>query len=510
MHSDNMRKNIKILSLFLFFGITILLIMAGIKGKVGETLLYQSSDVKNIEISGPFESSGSTSRYALTEAIVEDKTIILNEQRAKFASPDVAEYNGKYFTLFTPGVSFIGVPFYFIGKILKIPQILTFLSSSIFAIINMGLIIYLGRKFGLGFYASLLSGFLFLFATNALSYSFTFTQHQASTMIILLGTLNALGKRNSVNNIIYGLLYGIGLFIDIPNGLMMLPQVIYILLRHFEIKWGSEKLRLKFSLNYTTILVGLIPILILFGLYNYFLTNSFTQIAQAVGRTEDFSAQAEFVSDSLTQKEFSGYTLETRGLINGLPILLVSNQRGLFYYNSVVVFGLISYILFYRKNHKKIWLLLIFSIVIVNILTYSMHLDPYGGWAFGPRYLIPATALLSIGIGKFFQQNKSFLYYLIPLVICFYGVGVNVLGAMTSTQVPPKVEAVMLLKETPYTYVYNWQLLGEGKISSLLYNALYANKISPEIYVYTYFYICILVVLTLFILIRNERRILYE
>ena len=510
MPSDNMRKNIKILSLLSFFGLTILLILAGIKGKVGETLLYQSSDIKNIEISGPFESSGSTSRYALTEAIVENNTIILNEQQAKFAAPDVAKYKGKYFTLFTPGVSFIGVPFYLLGKIFNMPQIFTFLSSSIFAIINMGLIIYLGRKFGLGFYASLLSGFLFLFATNALSYSFTFTQHQASTMIILLGTINALGNRNSVNNIIFGLLYGIGLMIDIPNGLMMIPQVIYILLKHFGIKMHNEKLNIKLKLNYVTILVGLVPILFLFGLYNYSLTNSFTKIAQAVGRTEDFSTHAEFVSDSQNGEESSGYSLDPRGLINGLPILLVSNQRGLFFYNSVVVFGLISYILFYRKNYKKNWLLLIFSIVCVNIVTYSMHLDPYGGWAFGPRYLIPASALLSVGIGKFFQENKSFRYYLIPLVICFYGVGVNVLGAMTSTQVPPKVEAVMLLKETPYTYEYNWQLLGEGKISSLFYNSLFANKFSPEIYVYSYFYICILIVLSLILLIRNEKRILYE
>ena len=214
---QDMKKTIRNLILFFYLGLVILLILAGVKGKAGGTLINQTYDAMNIEVTGPFESSGSTSRYVLTEAIVEDRTITLNEERARLASPDVVEYQGKYLTLFTPGVSFLGVPFYWIGKMFQMPQLFTFISSSVFAFINVILIIYLARKLDIGFSASLLSGFLFLFATNSLSYSFTFSQHQASTLIILLGTINALGKRGLANNVTFGLLYGIGLLVDIPN-----------------------------------------------------------------------------------------------------------------------------------------------------------------------------------------------------------------------------------------------------------------------------------------------------
>ena len=289
---------------------------------------------------------------------------------------------------------------------------------------------------------------------------------------------------------------------------MMVPLVGYIFLKHFEFNKGSEKINFKLKLNFVGLIIGLIPLLALFGWYNYSLTGSPTRLAQIMGRAKEFSSNVDNQEEAQPQ-DYSDFPLKTGNLITGLPILLVSNQRGIFFYNAIVVFGLIAYVLFYKQNYKKEEVLLIISIVVVSILTYSMFHDPHGGWAFGPRYLIPASALLSIGIGKYIQNYNSYLANIIFSIICIYSIGVNVLGAMTSTQVPPKEEAVALSAPIPYTYEYNWQLLDKGRISPLLYNTLFKNILSPKGYIFAYGYICFVIVFALLVLARQERRLMY-
>src|SRR5579883_1248423 len=80
-----------------------------IKGQVGNPIYYQNE--LNTQVGGPFEVSNSTSRYALTEAIVTKHTFFLTPELARFSAPDVSYYNGKFFSLFTPGVSFFSIPF---------------------------------------------------------------------------------------------------------------------------------------------------------------------------------------------------------------------------------------------------------------------------------------------------------------------------------------------------------------------------------------------------------------
>src|SRR3989344_565006 len=182
---------LKSLSTITFVPVMVLLIM----------LVFKSGGAQSGRLGGPFESSGSTSRYALTAAIVEDHTLYFSPDRAKFASPDVAKLHGHYFSLFPPGVSFVGVPFYWLGKQLGIPQLATYTSTLILAVFNAWLVVKLARKLGAGVFSSLVSGLLFLFATNALTYALTFTQHHLSTTLILLAMLSALGKRSWLNNL---------------------------------------------------------------------------------------------------------------------------------------------------------------------------------------------------------------------------------------------------------------------------------------------------------------------
>src|SRR5207237_1298615 len=100
------------------------------------------------------------------------------------------------------------------------------------------------------------------------------------------------------------------------------------------------------------------------------------------------------------------------------------------------------------------------------ILLYSMWDDPYGGWAFGSRYLIPTYAILSIFMALLLKRIAKYNILLLLFFAVFtYSVGINTLGAITSNRNPPQVEAVALErasgKAQPYTYIRNFNVLNQ-------------------------------------------------
>src|SRR5258706_6380048 len=169
-----MKKYIKILTIIFIACVSILLLILSIKGNVKDGSLMFQNDSSTV-VGGPYESTNSTSRYALTQSIVNNGAFSFTNDLAVFASPDLVQYKGKYFSIFTPGESFLGIPFYIIGNFFGIPQIATFSITLILALINFALISKIANKFGTNIYLSLLSAFPILFGTNAFAYALTFT-----------------------------------------------------------------------------------------------------------------------------------------------------------------------------------------------------------------------------------------------------------------------------------------------------------------------------------------------
>jgi hypothetical protein len=304
-------------------------------------------------------------------------------------------------------------------------------------------------------------------------------------MVTLLSVLNLFGERTLIKNVWLGILLGLALLFDIPNLFILLPVVLYVIYKHFNINKTTEnKLKLTFKLNLIGLLIGVLPFIALFGWYNYKTTGSYTKIAQSIGRSEYFQPEEYKIKIQLEKSNQTrpriSLPFNTRDQGYNLYILLVSNERGWLTYSPIVLIGFLGLILkLERKKYRDIITVLL-SVIFAVILIYSLF-GAHGGWAFGPRYLIPATAILAIGIGISLDKYKKKAWF-IPLfiVLTTYSVGVNVLGAMTTSQVPPKVEAVNLPNPIPYTYEYNWQLLTEKKLNSSLFYNLYANKyVSP-------------------------------
>src|SRR5579872_1067478 len=98
-------KKIAYLSTICVFFFILVFLAIGVRGQKGNPLYFQNT--YDTKVGGPFEASNSTSRYALTEAIVKNKSFFLTPVLAKFASPDVIIFKGNYVSIFTPGVSFL-------------------------------------------------------------------------------------------------------------------------------------------------------------------------------------------------------------------------------------------------------------------------------------------------------------------------------------------------------------------------------------------------------------------
>jgi len=468
----------------------ILLLAGGIKGREGNPIYYQTATERDIDLGGPFESSGNNSRYALTEAIVEDKTFFLNSERAKFSSPDIVYSGGNYISIFMPGVSLLGVPFYMVGKVVGLPQLFTYLSTAIFALINAFLVIKLAGKLKVSFAASVIAGAIFLFGTSAFAYAFTFTQHHASVTFMLIALINVLNKRTFLNNVALGVILVMAALVDTPNIFLLAPIGVYAIYKHITSEKLQNRLKLSLKLNIVGLIVGILPFLILFGWYNYSLTGSYAKLPQNIGRSPYEEVTRDQLGPSESKGNLSLVTLpfNPRRQLSGFNILLFNSERGLFFYSPVLVIGILGLAFAYRMRDDKVKTLAVLSsaIVAVNIVLYSMFHDPWGGWAFGPRYLIPSAAIISIFIAFALHKfRRNILLVAAFALLAAYSLLINITGGITTTRVPPKVEAINLADPIDYTYFYNFDLISANFSSSLVYNLYLVDFVSARLFLYT-------------------------
>jgi len=178
-----------------------------------------------------------------------------------------------------------------------------------------------------------------------------------------------------------------------------------------------------------------------------------------------------FVNPELQDKSLVRF-FKSRNILNGFYIHFLSPDRGIIYYTPVILFAVFAILPLYKKNSRVLALLL--SIIGMGILLYSMWGDPWGGWAFGSRYLIPAYALFSILLAVTLDNIKKniFLSLLFFALLC-YSISVNSLGALTSNRNPPQAEVLALEElsgvEQKYTYERNYDFLYSNRSKSYVY-----------------------------------------
>lgn len=459
---------------------------------------------------GPLELSPDRGRFALTYSIVEDKSVHFSVPIAKFATPDLGYKDGKYVSLFAPGVSFIVSPGYIVGKFFGLSQIGTFAIISLFAIVNVLLIRAIAIRLGANSLAASISALIFIFATPAFSYAVTLYQHHISTFLILLSIYILLKWKKIWPLAIVWFLCATSIVIDYPNLFLMLPIGVYALGRIFNIEKTEKTFNVKIKLLSIATLVSIVFPLMFFLWFNKISYNNPFQFSGTVASVKAIDEEGKpaspkgvnasdidrFLNPEKQQKSSIKF-FETRELLSLMYIHLIGLDRGTLVFTPIILFGLAGIPVLYRKEQKKLALLL--SIIGLNVLLYSMF--GAGGWAFGSRYLIPSYSimaiLIAIALTKWKTKTLFFLFF-IPILI--YSVSVNSLGAITTSRNPPKVEAIPLEKITgrheKYTFTRNLDYLRSNRSKSFIYKEFASNYLDAE----QYYFVVTIPILMLIIL----------
>lgn len=444
---------------------------------------------------GPLELSPERGRFILLYSIVENHSFQFAVDLARVAAPDVSYIHGHYVSVFAPAVSFIVVPGYLIGKYFHISQVGSFAVIALFAVLNALLIRAISIRLGAHPIAGFLAAIAFVFGSPAFAYAVTLYQHHISTFLILLSIYLLIRFNSLFSLIIIWLLCAFSFTVDYPNAFMMLPIGIVGVLRMFSFEKIRGKRFLHLSLLRAISIVSVVlPMLFLFWFNALSYGNPFL-LSGAVERAIEikpngsplleldvYKAQLKAAKQNLVIPQGSLLSLfRNRDIFNGFYIHFLSPDRGMIMYTPVMLLGIVGLVLALQKKQPYVGLLV--GIIGFNVLLYSMWGDPYGGWAFGSRYLIPTYAILSLFLAQLltYWQKKN-LPLLIFLAILSYSVCVNTLGAITSSSNPPKIEADAIAASThtdvAYTYLRNMQLLDKNISKSFVFQSVAQNYIS--------------------------------
>lgn len=492
----------------------LLLTVRGISGTPTTTDLLSD----NWKLNGPFDLSPERGRYALLYSLAEDHSFSFSLPIARFTTPDLGYINGKYVSLFAPGVSFAVLPGYLAGKAIGIGQVGAFLVIAAFALANAALVWMLARHLGAHPAAATLAALSFLFGTPAFTYATTLYQHHISTFLLLLSVWSLVVWRmhplRSLALVWFSAALSVN--IDYPNFFMMLPVTLVAGTRLFALQREKKTIVIRLYAMRLLTLLAVLPPLVFFLWTNAQSYGNPLQLAGTVGAVVaiDESGKpttpamtvtaeaAEVLRDPTKQKKSAIGFFKSRNLLGGFIIHFLSPDRGVTFFAPIMLFTVFGAVGLYRRRERSLPLLI--SIMGVNILLYSMWGDPWGGWAFGSRYLIPSYAIASIFIAQALTawSKKTFWAIVVFFVGFSVSTAVNTVGALTSDANPPKIQVLALEqvsgRQEKYTVERNWDLLRANASKSFVFQTFIRSRITAlhyAILVWGTLYICAAVLL---------------
>jgi len=481
---------------------------------------------------GPLELSPDRGRFALTYSLVEDESFQFSLPLARFTTPDVGYVNGKYVSLFNPGVSFLIIPGYIAGKYFGAGQVGAFAIIAIFALLNIALIRAIAMRLGAPPLAANLGALAFAFATPAFAYAVSLYQHHISAFLLLLAIYSVIRWNNLWSAALVWFLSALALVVDNPNVFFMLPIAIFalgkIIFLSQDLSQEQDKIKINFKMAGPLTFAAIIFPTIFFMWFNYESYGNAFQLPGTVKSVQEIdeqgnptiskllqnagdlsekeltSSQEENLSASPKKKKTATGFFKTRNLLNGFYIHLISPDRGIGRFAPVILFGIFGIFYLYKVNYKIANLLV--AVIGANLLLYSMWGDPWGGWAFGSRYLVPTYALLGIGVALAITKfRKNYLFITFFVLAMSYSVWVNSLGAITTNRNPPQTEILALEKlsgrEEKYTYMRNWEVLKNGRSKSFVFQTKakdYVNAIQYHQIIYSSIIFLVLIMILFF------------
>ena len=483
-------------STILLIAFTALILSLSLRGNLGNPS-PADMNTSRWRDDGPFELSPERGRFALIYSLLEDRSLTFSLPVARFVTPDLGYINDRYVSLFAPGVSFLVVPGYLVGKMFQLAQVGTYAVVALFALFNLLLIRAISLKLGASRSAAVLAGIIFLFATPAFAYSVSLYQHHFSTFLILMSVYLLLVPSGILILAAVFFLIAASVPLDYPNLFLMAPIGIYALGRLVSVRQKTAALHIRIDrTKFITLIFATLPLVFFFWFnfrsYGHPLQFSGTvrsvKVIDASGlpalpaNPSEHEAQA-FASGDYSPRKSALDFFNSRNLLGGFITHVFSPDRGILVFTPVLLFGILGIILAYRASHP-IYPVLV-GVLVVNLVLYSLWGDPWGGWAFGSRYLIPGYAVLSIFLSIFLSRSRlTRPVLLVFFLTAVFSVAVNTLGAVTTNRNPPRVEILELERVSglpqKYTFARNWDFLTANLSKSVVYQTFasaYINSV---------------------------------
>lgn len=440
----------------------------------------------------PFELSPERGRYVHVMALVEDGTYSLSKDLALVAYPDVGYSGDRYYSFFAPGIAYMAAPFYRIGAALGAAQLGTYAFVSLASIAALVMLYIIARQvFALPRPIAFAIPVMFGFGTTAWGYAITLYQHHITTLLLLVAFYCIWRYRIRARaGFFWGgiawLCYGIAIFIDYPNALLFLPMIAYLV--GSAIQTHSEAKRFTVMIRPAMLLASVVFVVVMgfHFVHNAQYFGLWARLSGGLPNWEPALLENEMPVVGALEPQTVSFDKDVIGFFSeesvprGLYTLLISPDRGLFLFAPLFVVSLfgVAYSLRRARNAELFALL---GTVAMNVFLYSSWGDPWGGWAYGPRYLIPSMALLTLFIGLWLANAKRpVLAKVLTLLLFAVSAGIAVLGALTTNAVPPYHEAIRL--ENLYNYKLNLRFLAQNMSSSVMYNTMFREMMSLKIY----------------------------
>jgi hypothetical protein len=306
---------------------------------------------------------------------------------------------------------------------------------------------------------------------------------------------------------VFAVVYGFAVFVDYPNALLLAPLGVYFLYESFS--FNAASVQYAFSIRAGLFLAGLVLIAITAGhlYYNHVELGNWNRFHNRLPRytTETYAQTFADSEAEVQRKQGAGDVFHETNLVHGVYELFVAPDKGVFFFSPILLLALLG--MYYAFRKVTIETAVLFSLAATNFFVYASFGDPWGGWAFGPRYVVPAMTMLALFVAYGLTQAR---YGLVARVIAFifvlYSSGVALLGVLTTNLVPPKVEADYF--HLKYNFLRNIDFLKLGTTKNFVYSTYLHNAYSLETYFWFIYSVVIFVFLiALFVLplLKEER-----
>jgi len=395
------------------------------------------------------------SRFGLIFAIVQEGRLTIDtyQDREGTATGDKAYFNGHFYSDKAIGPSVVGaifyVPFYWMQRIFNHPSqatvkmILTFLVIGLPSAIAGSLIYILCLYLSGSRSRSFIVTMAIALGTMYLPYSIIFFSHQFSSsllfgaffMIFFLKEKPEIGKNWYL--FLIGFLLGWALISEYPTVAIILALIAY----YFSIVWRNHTYR-HFRSIVLPLLGGSIPVLLLL-LYNKLCFGNFLTIGYT-------NLSNPYFGSAMGQGVMGIHWPDLRVLY----YMTVHPTMGIFWESPVLLLSFIGAAFMFLDRRYRSEAILAMWVIGSYLVIMSGYYLWWGGWALGPRHIIPILPFFCIFL-IFVPKRLTWLLVLLSIV----SIGQMIIPAAGVVMVPDTmVSKIGKLGFFEYSNIYSYSL----------------------------------------------------